>query len=228
MPKLDNPFSKNHYDFLNECLSLQNAEKLQQHKQLLDLEKGKLLNKIAEFKDDLTHQKDMAIKEEDKKNIDENLKKLARAQEDLLTTLENQKAYDAKLSIKPSAKLQGGGKSIGLIPLVDIGEITKEFDAFVKEQIGKPKPGGDGVYAAGDFKHIEDPPGTHVYTFPDEQSLKDFVQRLFNKNMAMLPSGSQNINDVFPQKAINRDPIPLSVPKTAGNKNEKASLNSPK
>lgn len=214
---LENPLSKNNYDFLNECLGLDKAPlKLEQGKECAY--KEALIKKIIEAR--VQFEKELAVKtqiQSEENNlvlnkIKANLEKIERAKDALLTTFENQKTYDQALATKESStNIEVAGKNITLIPLVKIEDITKEFYSFSKEQIGISKSDG-GVYAADDFKYKKDASGTHTYTFPDQKSAQAFLERLFNKNMAMLPGGAQNINDVWPQpKKIAPQVNPLNL-----------------
>ena len=195
----DKPSSLNHYDFLNTFLqlvappaSLESYKTYPNNPALIariTQERSLLEKKIAE---------NQFIAETERGIIMANLQKLTRAQEALLTTPENKKAYDDALSLKTTPiELIADQKKyhLVLVPPTDIKTITAEFHQFAKEQITKNNANGT-PYKESDFRYEEKPPGCHTYYFPDQASAEAFMERLFGKNMAMLPGGSQNINDL--------------------------------
>jgi hypothetical protein len=183
-----------------------------------------------EFKQKLKEQQAQNQTEESHNTINTikaNLEKLKRASKALLTDSASKKSYDQALLKSATINLDvGDGSRIGLelVPPTKIEQITTEFNTFVSEQVGKPKPSG-GNYDKSDFTYKEDPPGVHTYTFPDKASAEAFMQQLFNKNLAMLPGGSQNTKDIWPQETVDltaKQPVPVKdlLPSSPDNKAE--------
>lgn len=188
---INNPHSKDHYKYLNELLNLENENRLAAKKAINNQQEviKQLNTKIQEIQNK-------------KENITEleqaNLEKMKRALE-ILEDEEKRKRYDTALTSHPSMDLKTEDKKgISFVPLVDIKEIINEFVDFKKEQMDKKDEKGHPLFPEGSFKYekLDGPPTVHVFTFPDEASANEFMQRLFNKNMAMLPNGSQDIEDV--------------------------------
>jgi curved DNA-binding protein CbpA len=189
MPK--STHSKTHYAYLNELLNLDENQQLEAGKDIQD--KEAIISRAQQELDGMQ-------KKASTEAIQNEINKLQRALE-ILRDDEKRKQYDAALKAFPSVQLssqeeKGGG--IQTVPLVPINKILSEFEDFKKEWLAKKDEKGNPLFSEGDFKYrkIDGPPTIHILTFPDEASANAFLARLFNKNMAMLPNGSQNIKEV--------------------------------
>lgn len=189
------PHSKDHYAYLNELLALEESKRLKAGQEI-----SETLIKQAKTKlEEMNAEKEKASTAE----LEANISKIQRALETLQNE-EKRKLYDTGLKNGPSIKLEieGKEKGVSLIPLVPVEDIISEFNDFKKEQLEKKDDKNNPLFAEGNFKYekVEGPPTKHVFTFPDQASANAFIERLFNKNMAMLPNGSQNIEDVKKQQ----------------------------
>lgn len=189
----NNPLSQDHYSYLNAVLKLQDAKKIQAGKEIAD--KNQI---IKEAEDKLRAFEAMAKDSEVLANISKMQRVLEVLQDD-----EKRKLYDEALKKGPSAKLEIKGKeqAIGLVPLVKIEDIISEFNAFKNEQLERKNNAGHSLFEESDFSYenIDGPPAGYLFKFADKASADAFIQRLFDKNMAMMSNGSQNINDVQQQ-----------------------------
>lgn len=189
------PLSLNHYAYLNQLLDLKGIKPLEPKKEIPD--KDEIINKLIEKQKELE-----AIQQSANQYAEAqaNLIKIQRSLE-ILKNEEKRKHYDEALTNQPNVEFKHKEKGTMLVALVPIEDIIKEFDGFQKEMLGLKDAQGNPLHAEGDFKYekIDGPPEMHVFHFPDEKSAHAFIDRLFNKNMAMLPNGSQDIESIKPQ-----------------------------
>src|SRR3990167_3161276 len=197
---MKNPFSKNNYDYLNELLDLKpynEKDPNSKNTNYLSKESTTISPEIFEsIKAKITEEeaKLKASSAENKASIEANLLKMKRAYETLQDN-DKRKLYDEALKKAPKMELKlAKGVSLPLALLVPISNIMNEFEAFKKEKCkNNPSFGEGGNFT---YKKIEGPPVIHCFTFPDQKSMDDFIEKLFSKNMAMLPNGSQSIDDL--------------------------------
>ncbi|WP_133127076.1 hypothetical protein [Legionella nagasakiensis] len=199
MPDIKQPLAKNHYEYLNELLGKEGDRALSAKKEMEDAEARALAEKVRVK---LIEMEARLVSESTNQDLKDNITKMKRVLE-FLQSEEKRSSYNAAISTSVSSatvqtKVEGQAKSMAIVPLVPIKEIIDEFDDIKKQMNGQDKPGGGGKYKETDFSYRteEGPPKVHVFIFPDEASANAFIERLFNKNMAMLPNGSQDMKDV--------------------------------
>lgn len=197
---IKNPHRKDHYTYLNELLDLKDKKQLGPKTEI----EGELITKVKAELTKLEDMKRMQVSSE----IEANIIKIKRALE-ILESDDKRKLYNAGLESPPTVqvKIEGVSKKCHVIvPLVPVDEIIAEFNAFKAEKTGQDKPKG-GKYKENDFRHekLDGPPVMDILVFPDIESVEAFLGSLFDKNMVMLPNGSQDIEDVkkqFIQQAL--------------------------
>jgi hypothetical protein len=225
---IKNPLGKNHYEYLNELFQTKDKHTADSLKDIQD--RNNLIKELEEKQKEFEARLNIANTEDKRRQIQANIEKIKRIV-DMLKDETKKLKYDTALAVSPSVKLEVGGKEhkyTSIVPLVDIENIINEFNEFSN----KKDEQGNLLFPEGNFKYErqEGPPVVHVFTFPDEKSMNDFLQVLFNKNMAMLPNGSQSLdNKPNPQNAIKEELGRLksnSTQEPQENKEEKQ-LNSP-
>ena len=211
------PLSLDHYAYLNQSLNLKGDSLLKPKHEIPD--KSEIIKNLIEKQKELE-----AIQESANQYAEAqaNLTKLQRSLE-ILQNEEKRKRYDEALNCQPNVEFKPQGKEngISLVPLVPIEDIIKEFNDFQTEMLNLKDDQNNPLYAQGDFKYekIDGSPVTHVFTFPDEKSRNAFLERLFSKNMAMLPNGSQDIESIKQQSVQKNMKDELTTMKTE-NKSE--------
>ena len=201
------PLSLNHYDFMKKFLedamkphlsTLENKKASEKEREQALAALNKTLNNALAA---------LRAKKDADENLQANIQKLTNIL-DTFSTIEKKKHYDEALT-NPAVTQEGeqlrikyGKKTITLISLVPLDTIQSEFSTFIEEQ-RKAWDASKGPFPEKSFKseRLPGPPPVLVLTFPDEASAKAFIERLFSKNMAMFPDGSQDINDLDKQLA---------------------------
>lgn len=186
------PLTLDHYIFVNLLLDLKDNNRVDPNKEILD--KNNLMDQLIEQQKALDAMKTAEAQE--------NALKLQRVIE-TLNDEKKKKAYDDALKNAPNMELKLAGKEKGrlFVPLVPIEDIISEFNAFEQEMLNLKDKDGKPLFEKGNFKYEKQdgPPEMHVFTFPDQASANAFLERLFQKNMAMFPNGSQSTESIKPQ-----------------------------
>ncbi len=190
------PLTLDHYTFINQLLDLKDNARLEPNKEIIN--KEKIINQLIEQqKISDAIQNDEAAKQ--------NSLKLHRVIE-TLNDVKKRKHYDEALTNKPKVKLKIDDKEVEglIIPLVPIEDILSEYEAFKNEMMQLKDEDGKPLFKEGDFKYEkhDGPPVFHVLHFPDEATANAYLERLFSKNMAMFPDGSQSTED----KKVSQEP----------------------
>ncbi len=208
MKLIKNPLGKNHYEYVNELLEISDnkhrAESLKENQKRTQLIQ-ELNIKLKELEAELLK---AGNTEEQNRLIEANLLKLKRVQE-MLHDDSKKIQYDAAIATPALTKLQVAGKEMNqtaILPLVAIEDIIQEFEEFSNR---KDADGKLLIPQGCKYEKQEGPPVTHVFTFPDEKSKNDFLQILFSKNMAMLPNGSQSLEDLTNSQKSMKDQLDL-------------------
>lgn len=191
MPVPQRPFSLNHYDFLNQLLDIEDDELLKRNsdrqriQNILNMARDKI-EEIERNRRNTTPEQRTAI-----------TKKFERIRADF-ENAEKKTRYDNALSGNPALTeaitVRDGKTEVKAAALAPISEITTAFNDFKARYPGQ---------AAG-FTYEAGPPA--VYNFPDDAKRDEFLQILFERNLVMMPNGSQDIQDVKNAHANLRQP----------------------
>lgn len=177
------PFSVDNYTYLNKLLHLKEAERLEAQKKLTAAQKAALLAQL-----DIVRNQFATANPKD----DANLKKLDRALE-IINDDEKKRIYDTALLRSKKTPVQVVVETQAdhseLVPLVSIDKIIALFESI------KNNPKYKELLQGFSYKKVEGDPIQHIFTFPNQEAADAFVQALFDNNMAMYPSGSQDLND---------------------------------
>lgn len=208
---IKDPSKLNHYDYLNQLLNRDKKNLISANTKITSA----LLEEIANMKNTFPSEDPLT---------EENLEKLNQILHDLATA-ETQKAYNKSLqTIQLKINNDAG---VSLVPTVPPSQILEEFNAFVAEEVKQKK------HSLEDFRSDlqPGPPQILVLYFPDSESAQRFIDQLFKKNLATLPDGSQDmqqVKDLFSQRAMKRQlnnlttanltPPALTPPKAASEK----------
>ena len=102
-------------------------------------------------------------------------------------------------STTPHATLKQAGKDKGIYLdlLVPIKSIINEFNTFKKEKLDEKNSQGGPKYPENSFTHekIDGPPTVHIFTFPDEASMNQFLKQILSKNMVKYSNNIQELPD---------------------------------
>lgn len=185
------PFREDHYTYVKNVLN----EELKAGQAIESTRKAAIIARLREEQEKLAAIEASGELELAKANIE----KMRR----ILEILEDEKKrndYDAALlGTKAKDKIQLTSdeevEDSVLLPLAPIEDICAEFETM-KAQLLADNP----AYKEGDFSYesIPQPDGSTLYkfSFPDEESRNKFMQQLCDKNMVMLPGGSQDLQDM--------------------------------
>jgi len=221
--------SMNHYDFmkafLNDSTMAEKVDQIRSCPEHSELYKDSLTALNHQFnaalkmlQGRLSEQNEAFLKDARLKALlNSNLLKIQRVLE-ILDEPRKKTLYDKALALEPVSSSAGiriklstflvkGHLDAGdyLVSLVPLAQIKAQFLAFVDDLRKRwPKnstsPFPEALFSA---QIISGPPKQLDLTFPDVDTLMQFNQLLFGRNMAILPGGSQNIKDVSASRSPN-------------------------
>lgn len=208
------PLGMDHYTFMRKFLNQEMEPHLTklEDKKASEVERAQALDalnkKLKIELDALNAQLQAAQAAQDealKALLKENIKKLNNVSDTVSSPDKKRKYDDALENPKSSTTIfiqDGSKKEISLLALFPLADIESAFKKFVDE-LKKAWPSSKGHFPEGNFKSElrKGPPEVLILTFPDAASAKAFISQLFDKNMAMFPGGSQDINDLDKQHA---------------------------
>jgi len=193
---MNKPLDRDHYTYVNQLLDL-TADKQLAAKKIIANKEAVVTALQAEQK----RLEESLNDQLEKQTAQDNLLKISRVLE-ILANDEKRKNYDDALTLKPTISVQSKDEKqvTTCVALVSVKEIENEFNDFAKELLAKKNEQGQALYAEGDFKceHLPGPPQSMILTFPTAEAAREFIGKMYNKNMMMQPNGSQNAESIKP------------------------------